>query len=368
MIRQRWLVGPLVLGLTAGAIGAGGNQGAPDNNVPRPQQLQETQNLSAVRADAPDGFATVGGNVTGGIGGQEVTVTTGAELKKYADSVAPYVIYVSGKLALKGMEANVRSNKTIIGLGADAQLEGGGLYLYNASNVIIRNLTIKGSIEDGMGLLLAKNVWIDHCTFQDAKDEHLGIRRASDNITVSWCKFFYSSPAKHALACLLGSSDDETDNEGKLHVTFHHNWFGENVRERMPSVRFGTVHVYNNYYNAKGNVYCVRSRLSAQTRIENNYFEDVANPWEVYITNPAHVVGKVFAKDNLEINTVWGKTTTNSKNGITVMIVPGTDQVFTPPYAYMPEAAATVKNSVMNGAGAGKIDLKPTAVSRSAAP
>ena len=35
-------------------------------------------------------------------------------------------------------------------------------------------------------------------------------------------------------------------------------------RERMPSIRFGTVHIYNNYYSSAGNNYCVRVRLSGR--------------------------------------------------------------------------------------------------------
>ena len=72
-------------------------------------------------------------------------------------------------------------------------------------------MTIQGSGDDCMGLLLSNNIWIDHCTFQDAKDGNLDIRRASDNITISWCKFCYSTKQEHAFSCLLGSSDSETD-------------------------------------------------------------------------------------------------------------------------------------------------------------
>ena len=310
---------------------------------------------SPARAQSADGFAGVGSTVTGGAGGPEVTVTTGEDLKKYADSNGPYVIYVSGKLKIHDMDTHVRSNKTIIGKGPDATLDGGGLYLYKASNVIIRNLTIQGSGDDCMGLLLSSNIWIDHCTFQDAKDGNLDIRRASDNITISWCKFCYTTKQEHAFSCLLGSSDAETDCEGKLHVTFHHNWFGDNVSERMPSIRFGTVHLYNNYYSSAASEYCVRVRLSAQARLEHNCFEGVKNPWEVYVTDPAHVLGRVLAKDNLEINTTWGTTTTSKKDKSIRLIVPGTDNVFTPPYAYTPDPASKVKELVTRNAGAGKL-------------
>jgi pectate lyase len=259
--------------------------------------------LSEGHALEADGFANVGLIVTGGAGGVEVTVTNGLQLNEYTDSNKPYVIYVSGTLQINGMDTHVRPNKTIIGLGANAVLEGGGLYLYKSTNVIIRNLTIKGSTDDNLGMLFSQNVWVDHCTFMNSKDGGMDIGRASDNVTISWCKFFYETKQEHAFACLIGSSDAETISSNKLHITFHHNWWADNVTERMPSIRWGTVHLYNNYYSATGNNYCVRTRLNAQTRIENNVFEGVRNPWEVYITDYTNAVGKIFETNNLELNT-----------------------------------------------------------------
>lgn len=312
----------------------------------------------SLSGQSADGYANVGFAVTGGTGGEEVTVTNGLQLKEYADSNRPYIIHVSGTLQINAMDTHVRPNKTIIGLGTDATLEGGGLYLYKSTNVIIRNLTIRGSTDDNLGILFSQNVWVDHCTFMNAKDGNMDIGRASENITISWCKFYYETKQDHALACLIGSSDAETISSNKLHVTFHHNWFGENVRERMPSIRWGTVHLYNNYYSASGNNYCVRTRLNAQSRIENNVFENVRNPWEVYITDTNSAVGKVFATNNLELNTTWGNSTTNTKKGLSiVLIVPGTNDVFVPPYAYTPDSAEKVKAIVIQGAGAGKLKL-----------
>ena len=323
-------------------------------NFASPEQVLAT--------DAPNGYASIGATVTGGAGGEVVTVTNGAQLNKYTDAKPPYVIYVSGTLQIKDMDTHVRPNKTIIGLGTNAVLEGGGLYLYKSTNVIIRNLTIKGSSDDNLGLLFSANVWVDHCTLMNSKDGNMDIGRASDNITVSWCKFYYETAQDHALACLLGSSDAEVISSNKLHVTFHHNWFGENVRERMPSIRWGTVHLYNNYYHAPGNNYCIRTRLHAQSRIENNVFENVRNPWEIYITDTTNVVGRIFATNNLELNTTWGNSSTNTKKGVSIVqIVPGKDDVFTPPYPYTPDPADKVKDLVTKSAGAGKSGLFPDA-------
>jgi pectate lyase len=308
-------------------------------------------------AQPAGGYADVGFSVTGGAGGETVTVTTGEELNKYTDANKPYIIHVTGTLQINGMDTHVRPNKTILGVGTNAVLEGGGLYLYKSGNVIIRNLTIKGSTDDNLGMLLSTNVWVDHCTFLNARDGLMDIGRASDNITISWCKFLYDSKQEHALACLLGSSDGETISSNKLHITFHHNWWAENVTERMPSIRWGTVQLYNNYYSASGNNYCVRTRLNAQSRIEHNVFEGVRNPWEVYLTVTNAALGKILATDNLQLTSTWGNTTTNKKGTEVVLIVPGTNEVFLPPYAYKPDPADKVKELVMAGAGAGKTKL-----------
>jgi len=46
-------------------------------------------------------------------------------------------------------------------------------------------------------------------------------------------------------------------------------------------------------------------------------------------------------------------------NGTDVVLVPGTDGVFAPPYPYSLEPAASVESSVMAGAGAGAGTFAP---------
>ena len=301
------------------------------------------------------GFGNHGFMVTGGAGGPEVTVTTGEQLNQYSDSNGPYIIYVSGTVSISGMSTHVRPNKTVIGLGTNATLVGGGLYMYRSTNVIIRNLIIKNSTEDDIGLHYSTNIWIDHCTFVDATDGELDITQSSDYVTVSWCKFHYTGDTGHNFVSLIASSD--SDGGSQYHVTYHHNWWGSYCVERMPSVRFGRVHAYNNYYHAPGNNYCVRSRLYAECRVEHNHFENVQNPWEVYITTSAPL-GKVFATNNVQVNTTWTGTTTN-KDGTIRLYVPGTDTVFTPPYSYTLDSASQVPDLVTNWAGAGRITITP---------
>lgn len=327
-----------------------------------PMNLQENKSNSISSLDETDtikatgdyGCIGFGSGVTGGEGGAIVYVSDYATFKSYTDSNTPYIIYVTGSFNLNGMECHVRSDKTIIGQG-NVVLSGGGLYLYKSSNVIIKNLTIRNSTEDGIGIHYSNTIWIDHCTIYDCADGLIDITQASDYITVSWCKFYYTGNYGHNYANLIASSD--SDNGSQYHVTFHHNWWGDYVVERMPSVRFGRVHVFNNYFNAPGNNYCIRTRIDAEILVENNFFENVKNPWEQYVTGATGTQGKLRAVGNNIgfMDTSYGCTwyvDPNPGSDGQSFLIPGTDTVFTPPYSYTLETASTAKQSVISGAGA----------------
>jgi pectate lyase len=307
------------------------------------------------------GFAANGTPITGGAAGPTVYVDSEAELQAYADVNPPYTIYITNSFPLTSMDTHIRANKTVIGVG-NIVLSGGGLYLYEATNVIIRNLTITGSSEDGIGLHYSQNVWIDHCTITDSSDGAIDITQESDNVTVSWCHIAYSSPSlEHRLASLIASSDADT---GNYRITYHHNWWGANVQERMPSNRFGRAHIFNNYYSAAGNNYCIRTRKQAECLVEHNFFNNVQNPWEQYITSSGDIQGKLAASGNnvpflgTGDGVNWTGSSTNG-DGTIRMMIPGTDSVFTPPYSYTPRAVAEVPNVVTNNAGATRGPFAP---------
>lgn len=308
------------------------------------------------------GFADNGTPVTGGAAGPTVYVGSEEELATYSDANPPYVIIITNSFTLSGMSTHIRNNKTVIGTN-NIVLTGGGLYLYRSTNVIVRNLTISESTEDGFGLHYSANVWIDHCSVLDSTDGGIDITQESDNVTISWCRFGYSTApsGSHNFVSLIGSSDADT---GTYRVTYHHNWWDTGCAERMPSVRFGRAHVFNNYFNAPGNNYCTRTRKEAECRVENNFYQNVQNPWEQYITGSGDVQGKLFATNNSVAlfetanNVTWTGSTTNGDGTIRIML-PGTDVVFTPPYAYTPHAAVLVPSIVTNNAGANRGPFVP---------
>jgi pectate lyase len=208
----------------------------------------------------------------------------------------------------------VGSNTTIVGLDKHARLLGVWLDIraaagVNPTNIIIRNITFQDTYDcfpqwsptdgtlgswnalyDSISLRNADHVWIDHNTFldRDTADETLpnyfgvlfqvhdgllDITNGSDLVTVSWNRFL-----DHDKVMLIGSSDSgstATGDRGKLRVTIHHNLF-ESLGQRLPRVRFGKVHVYNNYYwlkQAPSYVYSWGAGIESAIYAENNFFK-----------------------------------------------------------------------------------------------
>lgn len=294
---------------------------------------------------AADGYANVGRTTTGGAGGPSVTVTTLAALTAAARDDVARVVNVSGTINLGTENFRVGSNKTIQGVGANSGFIG-NIKGVDESNIIIQrlNFTNPNSVADGDGLTLdgCTNVWVDHCSFVNCGDGSLDITHGSDFVTVSWCKFSYTVNTDHNFVNLIGHSDNNaSEDTGKLHVTMHHNWWSTLCVERMPRVRFGRIHVYNNYINSPGNNYCVRASLQSQVLVENNYFENIDTPYEKFASSSAtgNQVGLIRAVGNTTINCTG--------------VMAFNDSVFAPPYSYSLAAATSVKASVMAGAGTG---------------
>ena len=70
----------------------------------------------------------------------------------------------------------------------------------------------------------------------------------------------------------LISSGDQAVADSVIRVTYHHNVFS-NCNSRLPSIRFGKAHLFNNYYLNSDTA--INARMGACVRVENNYFEGV---------------------------------------------------------------------------------------------
>jgi pectate lyase len=302
---------------------------------------------------------------------------------------APAVLRIHGTVTLRtNGDTYFGNNKTIIGVGTNAAVIG-DIGLFYCTNVIVRNLDISntGSIGDADGITCKyypSHIWVDHCTVHDTQDGIVDVTRGGDFVTVSWCKFYYTAPNGHEDINLIGGDDgDSSYDSGKLHVTFHHNWYGALERERMISCRFGRAHVFNNYYNiGASDNYCNRTRLNAEMLVEGNWFQNVRNPWEL-LTGGGGTTGKVLAQYNnvsyldTSYSVVWTNAwyTDSDNGGHTATLVPGTDTLTAsswnpasvtdpdpsnvPPYAYTLDNAADVPDIVTNNCGAGKGPFAP---------
>ncbi len=299
----------------------------------------------------PTGWAAVAGlgleTTTGGLGGPTVTVRTTAELAAEAKRVGPLVILLDGVMG-DGTRITLDSDRTLIGLpGAELR---GGLKVSGGSNIIVRNLKIVGNnCEDSPGDCSAgadavsignqaHHVWVDHCDISDGSDGNLDVNGGADLVTISWTKFSYSGerPGGHQFSNLVGSSDNEPDDVGRLRVSYHHDWWAEHVHERMPRVRYGQVHVFNNLYTAAGGNYCVGLGFFANILTEANYFLGVRDPIES--AKYANEQSVIASRDNVYVNSP-GR---NEDRG---------DGVFAPPYAYTLDEATDVRGQVESGAG-----------------
>jgi len=315
--------------------------------------LAAAQGSSALAAD---GFATINGDTTGGQDGPTVTVTNEVDLANYAKTNVPYVIQIVGTITTNLV--SLQADKTLIGLGTNATFIG-RLKLSGAtvSNIVFRNLFISDPFgSDGITIDNgAHHIWVDHCSFFDCSDGEVDITEQADYVTVSWCKFYYITQPSHRFVNLVGSDDALTNDLGTLHVTFHHNWWSALCQERMPRVRFGQNHVYDNYYGCLGNSYCIGVGNDCQILVENNYFDNISNPWKNYSSGVDQGLiqwnaGNVFT------------------NGTTMPTWASNSTVFTPPYSYTLDDSTGLPTVVTNNAGAGKLDLNLPVASFTANP
>jgi pectate lyase len=199
----------------------------------------------------------------------------------------------------------VPSNTSIIGVGSDAKIVHGNLSMGTSSaavdNIIVRNITFEDAFDffpawdstdsttgrwntsyDLISVLYATHVWIDHNEFSDGTrtddlypsvwnssnttnltasdstdyssnevykfmhhDGMVDVTKSASLVTLSY-NYFHD----HDKSFLIGGTNTanaSAEHPGVLNVTFHHNYF-KNLKQRQPRVRYGMVHVFDNYY------------------------------------------------------------------------------------------------------------------------
>jgi pectate lyase len=290
---------------------------------------------------SPIGWASVNAlgqnGTTGGAGGPVVTATTSEAFLDYIETVGPLVIRVQGTINITSKQG-VRPNKTIIGVGTSAVINGGGLDFYRSYNVIVRNIRFTNAEDDAVNVgQNSHHIWIDHNEFVAPVDGAVDVVRGAEYVTVSWNWFRGTDKSM-----LIGHSDGGGDQDiGHLKVTIHHNYF-DGSRQRHPRVRFGEpVHVYNNYFRSNA-LYGVASTMNAGVLVEGNYFENVPFPCYSASGYADSDPGRLVQRNNVFVGSgrceVNG-TVTEPRNS----------------YQYTLDAPANVPSIVRAGAGTGRI-------------
>ncbi len=317
---------------------------------------------------APFGY---GASATGGTGGSVVKVTSASQLESALLSSGKKIIIVTQNIQFTSLLKVKVQDKTILGLPGvklynstvptsktQAEEKTGILYLKSgSSNVIIRNLIFEGSgafdseSADGLCLDAATKIWVDHCDFLDGVDGNFDIKDATDNVTVTWCRFRYlKSPKAKSSWTADGGSDDHrysnlvgsgsSDKPTNRRITYAYNWWDEGCVQRMPRARHSQFHLLNNYWSSSVASACL-GLGGCTAYVEGCYFAQKKS-----------VIYKDYSSsDNASGNKLNFVASYGAKDGLPSSV--GT--VSAPTYSYTALSYTDAKNAVTNstcGAGA----------------
>lgn len=273
------------------------------------------------------------------------------------------------------------SNTTLIGEGPGAGFVNAWLDITSVSQVIVRNLHIVApcdvgpvwdptdgalgnwnSAYDAIGIVTATQVWIDRNTITDAPvtddtlpiengkvkqchDGAIDITKGADLITVS-----YNVVTAHDKSMLIGGSDSQTSDAGKLRVTIANNVFS-GVTQRVPRVRFGQVHVFNNYFAGSKTASPYAHSYSIGVGKAGNVLSQ-ANVFAVDGAAGCNSVVVYASSDRTGAFQDSGSTVNGAPLGA-CSVAAGT--AFVPGYAFKARPAVLVKANALAQAGAGKL-------------
>lgn len=276
---------------------------------------------------------------------------------------------------------DIPSNTTIIGAGSNAKVTGGNFNIKSGvDNVIIRNIEFQDAYDyfpqwdptdgstgnwnseyDNITINGATHIWIDHCTFNDGSipdssfpeyygreyqhhDGQTDISNGANYITLSYNKYH-----DHNKGSVIGNSDSKTSDDGKLKVTIHHNYY-KNIVQRAPRVRFGQVHIYNNFYEG-----------SKSSAYPFSYTWGVGRSSKIYAQNNAIEVPGLAADKTISVFS--GGTALHEEGTLLngAAINASAANGLSPSVGWTPSlygsigSAANVKSDVISQAGSGKL-------------
>ncbi|PUA27784.1 MAG: hypothetical protein B0W54_14725 [Cellvibrio sp. 79] len=329
------------------------------------------------------------------------------------------------------VQIKIGSNTTIIGKNNNAKIVRGHVRLSPPyDNIIIRNVHFEdafdmfpqwdptdsggrwNSLYDNISVDGATHVWIDHCTFSDGanhdklyppvyaapynlpemKVQHhdgaVDVSKNSNYVTLS-----HNYVHDHDKTHLIGSSDSiAADNGPKfLKITMHHNYL-KDVTQRLPRVRMGMVHVYNNLYDGQLKPLSVERHYAFSVGLatgqfgkmyaENNVFDiaastdgvqaTVENLYSVSFKNTTSVINacKAASYTDADCSTLFFETgsvlngapvdvmaaaVANAAAQTTPLVLNSAASYWTPAtyYSYVLDATSGLRATIIANAGAG---------------
>jgi pectate lyase len=310
------------------------------------------------------GYATVSGDgistTTGGAGGKVVTISTLAALESWAasreKSTTPEIAQITGKISSASsilLTIKNGANISIIGTTPNSELANIGLNIRDYNNVIIQKLKIHEVLypNDALTFDNVNHGWVDRCELYskigagitvDTYDGLLDLKKGSRYITISWCYLH-----DHMKCSLIGhtDSDGQKAEDSQISVTYHHNMFYK-TDGRNPSIRYGKVHMFNNYFSDITD-YGIAARIGAHAKLENNHYNNVKLPMT---TNKFTDDGNLPAGFICETGNIF--TGTCGANSITEKGCEFWTSA-TLPYKYTLDAVNTVEATVKANSGLG---------------
>lgn len=264
--------------------------------APMPSQIAPKRAGFAKRAAsledvATTGFATQNGGTSGGKGGKTVEVASLSELQAAVKGEDAAIVLITAPIKGSGENVKIGSNKSVIGKDSSAVLTDFTLTVKAAKNVILRNFAMEKVVGgDAIAIQEAQNVWVDHVDLSSDRDHDkdyydglLDVTHAADYVTIS-----NSFMHDHWKCSLVGHSDSNGgEDKGHLTVTYNNNYW-LNINSRGPSFRFGTGHLYNNYYENVSDG--INTRQGAELLVQNNVF--VGSKKALYSTDGGNAVAE----------------------------------------------------------------------------
>ena len=360
---------------------AGGEGGEPTPEVPPTTGTVELDRLYGYAAGTTGGEAATPEHIHHFDDGHKFGEWL--RLREKNKEMTPAIVYLSGTFhsdegrgsGSPWFDIKRTGNLSIYGTEGFV-MENVGFFLNEAENVIIRNIYIKmpkaDNGADGISMQESHHIWVDHCTFEsmnqtkDYEDGSCDITHASHDVTVSWCHFI-----KTQKSCLVGHSNSATG-DAAITATFHHNYF-DTSSSRHPRVRYGRVHVYNNFFR-EVSTYGVGSAYGAMVLVEDNLFDGVRLPTDIctfpakqegsnWVSNlEGSLAGFLYARANVFENRPANATEPYPLTNVEYkaydgerLATPYTYDDFKPAYDYIVDPADQLATIVPAGAGAGKL-------------